>query len=149
MEETQTYELKCSQCEKILGESSVEDRGGHLCAACDQENKLPEILAQGKTMDCPHLASERPERLQEIVKAALIENPETLLSLNFNEHVEQSKKEIETTIGLHDLELEQKVEVMQKIKEKGDIAQISDEELKNKIAEEKENLTVQAQDELK
>ena len=93
--------------------------------------------------------AERPERFQEIVKAALFENPDGVLSLNYNEQVEQFKTQIQTAIGIDDLEHEQKVEVLQKVREKGEVTEISDEELKDKVAAEKEIVVAKIENESK
>ena len=147
--EPQTYEIKCPKCDKVIGESSVENHEGFICQTCDDETQLINALAEGKNYDAPNLAAERPERLKEIVKAALFENPDGLLSLNYNEQVEELKTQIQTAIGIDDLEHEQKVEVLQKVREKGEITEISDQELKDKVAAEKEIVVAKIENESK
>lgn len=147
--EPQTYEIKCPRCDKVVGQSSVENHGGFICQICDDETQLINALTEGKNYDAPNLVSERPERFQKIVKAALLENPDGLLSLNYNEQVEQFKTQIQTAIGIDDLEHEQKVEVLQKVREKGEITEISDEELKDKVAAEKEIVVAKIENESK
>ena len=139
--ESQTYEIKCSKCEKIVGQSSIEDHNGFICQTCDDETQLTNALADGKNYDPTNLVDERPEKFQEIIKKALFQNPSALLSLNFHEVIEDAKKEIQTTFGLDELEHSQKVELLQKIGEEGDIIEMSDQELKNKVDNEKKILS--------
>jgi hypothetical protein len=96
--ETQTYNIKCSGCEKILGESSIENHTGFLCQTCDDEIKLTAALMEGKNYDASNLAAERPEKLKEIVKNAMFENSSAILSWNFGKEIEKAKGEVQASI---------------------------------------------------
>jgi len=113
--ESQTYEIKCGQCQAVLGQTSLENHEGFLCQTCHEEIQLTDALKQGKNFDPSHLASERPEKVKEIVKAALLENPDDILGLAFNEHIENAKKEIQSDLKIDGLSDEKKVEALKQM----------------------------------
>ncbi len=113
--EPQTYEIKCGQCQAVLGQSSLENHKGFLCQTCHDEIQLADALKQGKNFDPSHLVTARPERVKEIVKAALLENPEDILGLAFNEHIENAKTEIQSDLKINDLSDEKKVEALKQM----------------------------------
>lgn len=96
--EKQTYSINCSGCQKVLGESSIENHQGFICQTCDDEIKLAAALTEGKNYDASHLAAERPEKLKEIVKKVLFENSSAILSWNFGKDVEKAKEEVQASI---------------------------------------------------
>lgn len=85
------YDLKCNECEKVLGTSSIENTDAFKCAACAQAGNLPDALANGTNLNVEDLQADQPDRLRTIVNAAIFAYPDKVIGLHYGDDLEAAK----------------------------------------------------------
>lgn len=93
------FELRCKTCDRLIGETSIENDNTHECGQCYEKREFEIALRAGFNFDTHELLD---EKLKAIIEKVADETPELFVDINFNPKVETIAKKHPKVIAIRD-----------------------------------------------
>jgi len=121
--------ITCKECDKKIGEGTHNDTG-MVCSACAEADLLPFALANGHNQNVDNLFADDKEKMNKIIKHALLNTPMQVLEFGYGTETESIKGEIDVELGMDKVvaigeksAIEVKVDIYNEAKLKGEDAE--------------------------
>lgn len=93
------FELQCKTCERLIGQTSIENDITHECGQCYEAREFENALRAGFNFDAHSLSD---EKMKAIIGKVADEMPEIFVDVGFNSKVEAIAKKHPKVIAIRD-----------------------------------------------